>query len=124
MIGGIEMDNPYYLSILMREREREILKELGRGRYYAHRRRGGSGLLKKIARRFVPTFLRFKAMAGSYQSFGRDRTRRCRDDRGNGGETEAAAHYLHLGDIGSKRKRTGATDLAQVVLRTGHTRKR
>jgi len=62
------MYDTYFLRILMREREQEILEELKRGGYHARIRRGGSGLSKKIARQLLSTFLRFKAIAGPRQS--------------------------------------------------------
>lgn len=45
------MYNPQLFEILMREREREVMKVLGRGGYHEHRRHGNPGVLKKIARR-------------------------------------------------------------------------
>lgn len=59
----------YFLMILMREREREILKDMGRGGYCVRRRRRGSGLSNKIVHWFRSGFLRFKTIAGSRQSW-------------------------------------------------------
>jgi hypothetical protein len=64
---GVEMYHPYFLKILMREREREILEEVRRGGYHARRRREGSGLSKKIAHRLLSALIRLKAIAGPRQ---------------------------------------------------------
>ena len=62
---GVEMYHPYFLKILMREREREISEEVRRGGYHARKRREGSGLLKKIARRLLSALIRLNANAGA-----------------------------------------------------------
>lgn len=62
------MYDPYFLTILMREREREILEEIRRGGYHARRRLGSFGLSKKIAHRLHATFLRLKALAAPRRS--------------------------------------------------------
>ena len=62
------MYDPYFLRMLMREREREIREELARGAYHASRRSGSPGVSKKIARRLRSALLRFKTIAGSGQS--------------------------------------------------------
>jgi len=56
------MSDLYFLRILMRERERETLEELGRGGYHLRRRHGSFGLSKKISHRLHATFLRLKAI--------------------------------------------------------------
>jgi len=61
------MYHPYLFEILIREREREILEEVRRGGYHARRRRGGSGLSKKIGRRLLSALIRLKAIAGPRQ---------------------------------------------------------
>ena len=50
------MYHDYFFKVLMREREREILKDLGGGGYHVHRRRGASGLFKKNIFRLLPIF--------------------------------------------------------------------
>jgi len=60
------MYGPYFLRILMQERDREILKALGRGSYHTYRRRRDSGVSKRIARRLLSTLVRLKAIARPY----------------------------------------------------------
>lgn len=60
MIGGIDMYDPYFTRFLMREREREIREEIRRDGCHARRRRGGSGLSKKIARRLLSIFIKIE----------------------------------------------------------------
>lgn len=62
------MYDDYFLRILMREREREILKELGSGVYHVYRRPGDPGLLKKRTCRLLSTLLEFKTFAGPGQN--------------------------------------------------------
>ena len=66
--GGIQMYDYYFLRVMMREREREILKDLARGGYHAHRHRTSSGGSKKIVRWFLASFSRLKKMSGPKQS--------------------------------------------------------
>lgn len=59
--------NDYFLQILMREREREILEEVRGGGLHSRRSRGGSGLSKNIAGRLLSALIRVKAIAGPGQ---------------------------------------------------------
>ena len=61
------MYHHYFLKILMREREREILEEVRRGGYHARGHRRGSGLSKKIARRLCLALIKLKTIAGPRQ---------------------------------------------------------
>ena len=63
------MYHPYLFQIMMRERERAFLEEVRRGGYHARRRRDGSGLSKKIARRLLSGLIRLKAIAGQRQKW-------------------------------------------------------
>ena len=56
------MYHPYIFQIVMRERERQILEEMGRGGYHRRKRRGRNGLSKKISGRLRAMFLRIKAI--------------------------------------------------------------
>lgn len=61
------MMNDYFLQILVREREREILKEVRRCGYQARRRRRGSGLSKGIEGRLLSALKRLKTITGPRQ---------------------------------------------------------
>ena len=61
------MYHPYFLKSLMLECECEMLEEVRRGGYHAHRLREGSGLSKKIPRRILSALIRLKAIAGPRQ---------------------------------------------------------
>jgi hypothetical protein len=63
----VEMYHPYFLKILLLEREREILEEVRKGGYHARGRRGSSGLSKKIACRLLSALIRLNAIAGPMQ---------------------------------------------------------
>ena len=65
---GVEMYDPYFLKILMQEREREILEVMGRGGYHARRHREGYSLSRKIARLLFSSLIRLKAIAGPRQN--------------------------------------------------------
>ena len=62
------MYHPYLFQIVMREREREILEEMGRGDRQSRRRRGGSGLSKKIAGRLRSALSRIKTIVAPKRS--------------------------------------------------------
>ncbi len=62
------MYHPYLFQIVMRERERQILEEMGRGGYHRCKRRGRYGLSKKIAGRLRSLILRIKEITSSRQN--------------------------------------------------------
>lgn len=59
--------NDYFMQILMRQREREIMEEVRGSGYHARSRRGGSGLSKKIACRLLSALIRLKPITGPRQ---------------------------------------------------------
>ncbi len=59
--------NDYLLSLRMRDREREILKDCGMSDYRVRLRRGGAGFSKKIARQLRAAFLQPKLITDPRQ---------------------------------------------------------
>jgi hypothetical protein len=61
------MNDNFFLQILMRERERDILEEVRRCGYQTHRRRRDSGTSKEIEGWLLSALKRMKVTAGLRQ---------------------------------------------------------